>query len=31
MIIRGKIDEVFKIIDEKNLKCEFVLIIDNKK
>lgn len=31
MIIRGRIDEVLKKVEEKNLKCEFVVIIDNNK
>lgn len=30
-IIRGKASDIYKKILEENLKCEFVLIIDNKK
>jgi 16S rRNA (cytidine1402-2'-O)-methyltransferase len=30
-IIRGRIREVYQMILQDNLKCEFVLIIDNKK
>jgi len=30
-IIRGRIREVYQMILQDNLKCEFVLVIDNKK
>lgn len=30
-IIRGQLKEVYQVILEENLKCEFVLVLDNKK
>lgn len=30
-ILRGKVGEIYKDVLEKNLKCEFVLVIDNNK
>lgn len=30
-IIRGQLKEVYHVILEENLKCEFVLVLDNKK
>lgn len=30
-VYRGKIEDIINELKEMNLKCEFVLVIDNKK